>query len=75
MALNIAKDLGLMFRNTPDVDTMKEYGLDLSSYADVTANAEKINELIAGDSMPCDESWSAGRVGLFKRWIDEGMDP
>jgi hypothetical protein len=28
----LAKDIRPLFRDTPDVDSMKEYGLDLSSY-------------------------------------------
>ena len=75
MALSFAKDIRPLFRDTPDVDSMKGYGLDLSSYADVKANAAKIYEVIAGGSMPCDEPWPAGRAALFKRWIDEGMAP
>jgi hypothetical protein len=75
MALSFAKDIRPLFRETPDVDTMKEYGIDLSSYADVKANAEKIHEALASGSMPCDQPWPPGSVALFKRWMDEGMAP
>ena len=75
MALSFAKDIRPIFRDTPDVDTMKEYGIDLSSYADVKAKAEKIHANLAEGNMSCDEPWSAGRVALFKRWMDEGMSP
>jgi hypothetical protein len=35
MALSFATDIRPLFRDTPDMDGMKEYGLDLSSYEDV----------------------------------------
>jgi hypothetical protein len=35
MALSFAKDIRPLFRHTPDVDSMKEYGLDLLSYVEV----------------------------------------
>ena len=73
--LRFAKDIRPLFRDTPDVDTMKEYGFDLSSYVAVKANAEKIHAALADGSMPCDGPWPAGRIALFKRWIDEGMNP
>jgi hypothetical protein len=75
MALSFANDIRPLFRDTPDVDAMKEYGLDLSSYADVKANAVKIYTALADGSMPCDGPWPAGRTALYKRWIDEGMAP
>jgi hypothetical protein len=38
MVLSFAKDIRPLFRDTPDVDSMKEYGLDLSSYVEVAAH-------------------------------------
>ena len=35
MALSFAKDIRPLFRDTPDIDTMKEFGMDLSAYDDV----------------------------------------
>jgi hypothetical protein len=75
MMLRFAKDIRPLFRDTPDVDAMKEYGLDLSSYVAVKAHAEKIHAVLADGSMPCDGPWSAERIALFRRWIDEGMNP
>lgn len=73
--LRFAKDIRPLFRHTPDVDSMRDYGLDLASYVDVKANAEKIHAALADGSMPCDRPWHAGRIALFRRWIDEGMNP
>ena len=75
MALSFAKDIRPLFRDTPDVDSMKEYGLDLSSYTEVRAQAEEIYARLADGSMPCDRAWTQEQVALFKRWMDEGMDP
>ena len=75
MALSFASDIRPLFRDTPDVDSMKDYGLDLSSYADVKARAKDIYATLEDGSMPCDGAWSEDRVALFKRWMDEGMAP
>ena len=74
MALSFAKDIRPLFRDT-DVDTMKGYGLDLSSHDDVKAQAGEIYSTLTDGSMPCDGPWPADRVALFKRWMDEGMAP
>ena len=39
MALSFAADIRPLFRDDPDVEVMKPFGLDLSSYADVKAQA------------------------------------
>jgi len=75
MALSFAQHIRPLFRDTPDVDSMKDYGLDLSSYEDVKAQAAKILETLDSGSMPCDAPWPPEQVTLFKRWMDEGMVP
>jgi len=75
MPFSFASDIRPLFRDTPDVDSMKDYGLDLSSYDQVKAQAEKIYETLDDGSMPCDAPWPAEQVALFKRWMDEGMAP
>ena len=75
MAVSFAQHIRPLFRDTPDVDSMKDYGLDLSSYGDVKAQAAKILETLESGSMPCDGPWPAERVNLFKQWMDEGMAP
>ncbi len=42
MALSFAIDIRPLFRESPDVEAMKSFGLDLSSYADVKEQAEAI---------------------------------
>jgi hypothetical protein len=75
MALSFAKDIRPLFRDSPDVDTMKDFGLDLSAYADVKAQAENIYNRLLDGSMPCDEPWPKDRIALFKQWIEDGMAP
>jgi hypothetical protein len=75
MALSFAKDIRPLFRDTPDVDTMKRMGLDLSSYEEVKEKAGNIYSRLEDGSMPCDEPWSREQLSLFKRWMDEGMAP
>lgn len=75
MAVGFAKDIRPLFRDDPDVAEMKGYGLDLSSYADVKAQAESILGTLKEGTMPCDGAWPEDRIALFKRWMDEGMAP
>ncbi|PWT89498.1 MAG: hypothetical protein C5B55_11325 [Blastocatellia bacterium] len=75
MALSFASDIRPQFRDTPDVDTMKRKGLDLSSYEEVKENAAAIYSRLQDGSMPCDGAWPKDRVALFKRWMDDGMAP
>lgn len=75
MAVSFAKDIRPLFRDSPDVSTMKRMGLDLSSYEDVKAKSEGIYARLENGTMPCDEEWPKDRVSLFKRWMDEGMAP
>jgi hypothetical protein len=75
MALSFATDIRPLFRDEPDVKTMKRMGLDLSSYDDVKAKAEGIYARLENGTMPCDDPWPKDQVSLFKRWIDEGMQP
>jgi hypothetical protein len=75
MALSFADDIRPLFRQKPDVETMKRMGLDLSSYQDVKTRADDIYARLADGSMPCDGQWPAEQIDKFKRWIDEGMNP
>jgi hypothetical protein len=75
MALSFAKDIRPLFRDSPDVDAMKKFGLDLSSYSDVKTHAEAIHSHLEDGSMPCDDAWPKVQVDKFKQWMDEGMAP
>ena len=75
MSLSFAKDIRPLFRDEPDVETMQEMGLDLSSYEEVKAKAAGIYSRLEDGSMPCDGAWPKSQVELFKRWMDEGRLP
>ncbi|HEY1272638.1 MAG TPA: hypothetical protein VGF08_11660 [Terriglobales bacterium] len=75
MALSFAREIRPLFRDSPDVDSMKAYGIDLSSFDDVKAKSAAIYATLEDGSMPCDEPWSKEKVALFKQWMDEGMAP
>jgi len=47
MAISFANDIRPLFRDSPDIDSMKDYGLDLSSYEDVKAHAGAISDRLA----------------------------
>jgi len=75
MAVSFARDIRPLFRDTPDIKTMKGMGLDLSSYEEVKAKAEGIYSRLEDGSMPCDAAWPEEQLATFKRWMDEGMEP
>jgi hypothetical protein len=75
LVVSFANDIRPLFRDSPDIDSMKGYGLDLSSYEDVKAQAGAIHASLEGGSMPCDGAWPEEQIGLFKKWMDDGMAP
>ena len=64
MAVSFAADIRPLFRDSPDVDTMQGFGLDLSSYEEVKTRDE-IYACLADGSMPCDEAWPAEHLELL----------
>jgi len=72
MALSFSNDIRPLFRSS-DIETMKRFGLDLSSYDHVKEKASEIYASVENGSMPCDEPWPNDEIALFKRWMDEGM--
>jgi hypothetical protein len=66
MAVSFADDIRPLFRDSPDIDSMKDYGLDLSSYEQVKKKAPEIYACLKDGSMPCDEPWPNDEVALFK---------
>lgn len=75
MAISFAAEIRPLFRDDPDVQTMKNFGMDLSSYDDVKTNAEAIYSRLEDGSMPCDDPWPSEQLAKFKQWMDEGMQP
>jgi hypothetical protein len=69
-AVEYERDIRSLFRDK-DVESMS-FALDLSAYADVRANADRIVAAVAAGTMPCDGRWPEERVALFRRWMDAG---
>ena len=75
MALSFATDIRPLFRDDPDVEAMKPFGMDLSAYEDVKAQADNILARLEDGSMPCDEPWPQVQIDRFKQWMSDGMAP
>jgi len=75
MALSFATDIRPLFRDEQDVEVMKNFGLDLSSYEDVKTHAEAIYSRVEDGSMPCDGEWPKEQVAKFQQWINDGRLP
>ncbi len=75
MPLSYAADIRPLFRESPDIEAMKSFGLDLSSYDDVKTHAAAIYERLEDGSMPCDGEWPKEQVAKFKQWMEDGMMP
>jgi hypothetical protein len=75
MPVSFATDIRPLFRDSPDVDSMQGYGLDLCSYEEVKAKAPEIYSRLEDGSMPCDEPWPKERLALFKLWMDTDCPP
>ena len=71
MKVTYVADIKPLFRSL-DVGAMKRYGLDLSKYQDVVANADNILARLEAGDMPCDGAWPPEKVALFAQWISDG---
>ncbi|HKD85730.1 MAG TPA: hypothetical protein VKB58_13350 [Terriglobales bacterium] len=72
MALSFAADIRPLFRDF-DIESMKGFGLDLSSHDDVKMQAQAIYSRLEDGTMPCDDPWPQEQIARFKQWMDEGM--
>jgi hypothetical protein len=73
MPISYASDIRPLFRSR-DITAMRKK-FDLSSYQDVSANADKILSNLAAGQMPCDGAWPADDIAKFRQWIEEGKAP
>jgi truncated hemoglobin YjbI len=72
-APGFARDIRPLFRDS-DARAMS-WAFDLHAYAGVKQHAEAIHAQLAAGTMPCDGPWPAEHVALFRRWIDDGLEP
>ena len=73
MPVSFAKDIRPLFRDDPDVAAMNDFGLDLSSYADVKAKAASIHATLKEGATPATEpglmtALASARSGWKKGW-------
>ena len=72
------KDIRPLFRDV-DVEHMKVYGLDLSSYQQVKDNAQSILDTVTStdDNVrmppPPDPPWIQAQIQLFRQWMADGF--
>lgn len=67
---SFARDIRPLFR-AKDVEEMR-FVFDLSLYEDVRSNAQGIYDRLVDGSMPCDQTWPAESMALFRQWMDAG---
>jgi hypothetical protein len=65
-----AADIRPLFRDSDRYEM--EFAFDLWDYDEVRKEARNILERVADGTMPCDGAWDAGRVELFRAWIEAG---
>ena len=70
MALEFEQDINPLFREG-DRRSMR-FAFDLWSHQDVATHAGAILERLEDGTMPCDGSWPAEQVELFRRWVEAG---
>ncbi|MGO9898660.1 MAG: hypothetical protein ACLP0J_02945 [Solirubrobacteraceae bacterium] len=68
--IGFAADIKPLFREH-DRTAMRR-AFDLWSRDDVVAHGQAILGRLQDGSMPCDGSWPAERVQLFKNWLAQG---
>jgi hypothetical protein len=68
--LGFEADIKPMFREK-DRNAMRK-AFDLWAYDDVVAHGDAIAQQVEKGTMPCDGSWPAPQVALFRRWLGEG---
>jgi hypothetical protein len=66
MAISFATDIRPLFRQE-DIVSMKNFGFDLSSHADVSARADGIFAQFKSGAMPCDGAWIPGEYSIVCR--------
>src|SRR5207249_11939196 len=76
MPLSFAVDIRQLFRDAPDIEAMKRYGLDVSSYEQVKEKAPEIYATFEDGSMRCDGTgrritWRCSNAGWTKAWPPE----
>jgi len=72
-ALSFSADIRPLFRPR-DIEFMKPFGIDLSSYEDVKKHAPHMYARLSAKEMPCDEPWNDSQMLKFKEWMQSRME-
>jgi hypothetical protein len=65
-----AADIKPLFRERDRGSMLSHF--DLWSYEDVVQNKDAILSRLAEGDMPCDGSWPAEQVEIFRAWVTAG---
>ena len=71
--LSFERDLKPLFREVDRATMLTVANFDLWKRDEVAGNSQAILMRLEEGSMPCDEPWPAGRIAIFRRWIETGM--
>ena len=66
-------DIKPLFRER-DQRAMQSH-FDLWSHDDVSQHADAILARLEDGTMPCDGSWPAEQIDIFRGWVDGGKQP
>lgn len=69
-AVSYEADVKPLFRESDRRSMLSHF--DLWSYDDVSEHADAILASLDAGKMPCDGSWPADRVDVFRRWLAQG---
>lgn len=68
--VSFAVDIKPLFRERDRTSMLSHF--DLWSHDDVSEHASAILARLEDGTMPCDGSWPADRVGVFRQWVAQG---
>jgi hypothetical protein len=70
--LSFEQDIKPLFRERDRSSMLNVAKFDLWKHEDVAERSSAILGRLEDGSMPCDQSWPADRIEIFRRWIDAG---
>jgi hypothetical protein len=71
--LSFEADVKPLFRERDRGAMLSVAKFDLWKQEDVAEHAQEILQRLEDGSMPCDQAWPDDQIGLFRRWVDSGM--
>jgi hypothetical protein len=71
--LSFENDVRPLFRERDRGAMLSIANFDLWKRDDVAEHSEAILGRLEDGSMPCDQTWPAEQVDLFRRWVQGGM--